>query len=96
MIVFLAVTVLVLKYDLISANVLKSAVVASYTIIAILIFAWNDMIDWKVGLIFGVGQAAGGYITAEFASNYRNANFWAFIVLVVVIILAILSSFEII
>ena len=94
-IVFLIVTVLFLKYDLISANVLKTAVVGLYTIVAVGLFHWKGLIDWKVGLTIGIGQAIGGYITAEFASKYPKANVWAYYLLVMMVLLAILSSFGI-
>jgi len=65
-VVFLVVTVLILKYDLISANALKTVVVAVYTLVAVAMFHYNGLIDWKVGMTIGVGQAIGGYLTAEF------------------------------
>ena len=94
-VIFLIVTVLILKYDLISANALKTAVVAFYTIIAVLMFHFSGLIDWKIGLTIGIGQAAGGFLTAEFASKYEKANLCAYIILVAVVILAILSTFGI-
>jgi len=94
-IVFLMATVLILKYDLITANALKTLIVASYTVIVLMIFAYQGLIDWQVGLIIGIGQATGGYLTAEFASKNDKAQYWAYIVLVIMVISAILSTFGI-
>ncbi len=94
-VVFLIITVLILKYNLIAANALKTAVVASYTLIAVIMFHYSGLIDWKIGITIGVGQAAGGYITAEFASKYPQAQIWAYVLLVVVVVIAILSTFGI-
>lgn len=94
-IVFLVVTVLILKYDLISANALKTIIVAVYTCIAVAMFHYSGLIDWRVGLTIGVGQAAGGYLTAEFASKYPSAQYWAYGLLIVMVLLAILSTFGI-
>ncbi len=95
-IAFLVLTVIVLKYDLISANVLKTAVVAIYTFIAVIIFEWNGMIDWKIGLVIGIGQAIGGYLAAEFLSKDPRAQIWAYVLLIIMVIVAILSTFRII
>ena len=94
-VVFLVVTVIILKYDLISANVLKTAIVGIYTILAVALFHWKGLIDWKIGGTIGIGQAVGGYLTAEFASKYPKANVWAYYVLVFMVLLAILSTFGI-
>ncbi len=94
-IVFLIVTVLILKYNLIKANALKTVVVAVYTIIAVVMFHYNGLIDWRVGLTIGAGQAVGGYLTAEFASKYKQAQYWAYGILIIMVIVAILSTFGI-
>ena len=94
-VVFLATTVLILKYDLISANVLKTFIVAAYTILALAIFHFTGFVDWKIGLTIGIGQAIGGYVAAEFASKYPRAQIFAYVLLVVMVVLAILSTFGI-
>ena len=40
-----------------------------------------------------IGQTAGGWWTAQFASKYSSADVWAYRVLVVVVIGAILNMF---
>ncbi|MEZ4987853.1 MAG: sulfite exporter TauE/SafE family protein [Saprospiraceae bacterium] len=90
---FLAAMVLVAHYNLTDSNAVKGVVVAVYTITAVVIFAWQGMIDWKIGLLMGVGQMAGGYLTARYAATDPRANAWAYRLLVAVVILAILRTF---
>lgn len=90
---FLAALVLLSNYDLINANVLKGLTVAIYTIFAVLFFHWQGLIDWKIGGLMAIGQLAGGFLTATYASRYPQANLWAYRLLIVVIIAAIARAF---
>ena len=92
---FLAIMVLGARYSLIDANAVKIVVVAIYTVIALAIFQYRGLIDWKIGLIMAIGQTFGGYYTALFATKYEKANIWAHRVLVVVVIFAILKLFNV-
>ncbi|MEM6963497.1 MAG: sulfite exporter TauE/SafE family protein [Bacteroidota bacterium] len=94
-VMFLIVAVLIAGYNIISANILKAFVVALYTVVAIAVFHWQGFIDWKIGMVMAVGQTAGGWWTANFASNYPQADIWAYRVLVVVVIGALLNMFGI-
>ncbi len=95
-ILFLAAMVLGARYSLIDANAVKIVVVGLYTLLAIIIFQARGLIDWKIALIFAVGQTIGGYLTAHYASRYPQANKWAYRVLVVVVVLAIVRLFDLV
>lgn len=90
---FLAVMVLGAGQDLIRANAVKGLVVALFTLMAILIFHWKGMIDWKIGLVLASGQALGGFLTARYASRYPGARVWAYRLLVIVVVGSILRIF---
>lgn len=90
---FLAVMVLLARYSLMDANVLKSFVVGLYTLLVILVFQYHGMIDWKLGLLMALGQTAGGWLTAHYASNSPKANSWAYWVLVAIVLLAVVKLF---
>lgn len=90
---FLAAMVLAARYSIMDANVIKSFVVGLYTALALAVFAWQGLVDWKIGGIMAVGQMIGGYLTAHYASRFPQANEWAHRVLVVVVIGAILQLF---
>lgn len=92
-VLFLIVMVLVANYNIMDANVVKAFVVALYTIAAVAIFHWQGLIDWKIGMLMAVGQTAGGWLTAHYASQYPKADVWAYRVLIVVVIWAILRMF---
>ena len=92
---FLAAMVLGARYGIIDANAVKIVVVGAYTILAIAIFQWRGLIDWKIGLIMAIGQTFGGYFTAHYASKYEGANVWAHRILVAVVILAIFKLFNV-
>lgn len=93
-VIFLAVTVLWAHFSLMDSNVMKSAIVGVYTLLALLIFQWNGMIDWKIGGVMAIGQATGGYLMANYASKYPQANVWAHRILVVIVILALIKMFN--
>ncbi len=90
---FLAIMVLVARYEIIQANVIKALVVTAYTLIAVAIFSWRGLIDWPIGLLMAAGQMMGGYLTARFASQHPKAGLYAYRLLIVVIIAAIAKAF---
>ena len=90
---FLAAMVLVARYNIIDANAVKIFIVFLYTFLVVAIFQWKGLINWKYGLIIAIGQVVGGYLTAHYASKYPAAQKWAYWMLVVIVILAILKLF---
>ena len=90
---FLGVMVLVARFNLIEANAIKIFVVFLYTIVVLSIFQWKGLVDWKYGLIIAIGQVAGGYLSAEFASKYKNAQKWAYGLLIVIVVTVLLKLF---
>lgn len=93
---FLAIMVLFAHYSLVEANAVKLTVIANYTLLVIVIFQWQGLIDWKIGLIMAVGQAAGGWLTATFAAKHPKANVWAHRLLVVMVVAAIVHMFGVV
>ncbi len=93
---FLAATVLGARFSLIDANVMKSVVVCFLTLLALIVFQWRGLVDWKFGALMAVGQTAGGYYTARFASVYPRANVWAYRILVAMVIFSILMLYDVI
>ena len=49
------------RIDLVRTNAIKVLVVFIYTIIAVAIFIWSDLISWKVGLLLAAGNAGGAW-----------------------------------
>jgi uncharacterized membrane protein YfcA len=92
---FLAAMVLGARFSIMESNAVKSFVVGLYTLFVVAIFQWQGLIDWKFGLILASGQMAGGWLTATYASRYKSADLWAYRLLIVVIIVAIIKVFNI-
>ncbi len=92
---FLAAMVLGARYSMIDANALKALVVGAIQVVAVAIFWHKGLIDWRVGGIMALGQAAGGYLTAHYASRLPGANKWAHRLLVVVVVLSLAKLFEV-
>ncbi|NNE30478.1 MAG: sulfite exporter TauE/SafE family protein [Saprospiraceae bacterium] len=90
---FLAGMVLAARYSIIDANGVKVWLVAFYTLFGIAIFHWQGLIDWKAGGLLAIGQAVGGFLAARFATKHPKANLWAYRLLVLIIVLAILRLF---
>ena len=93
---YLAVMVLIVRYDIIEGNAIKSFVVALYTILVIAIFQWKGLIRWDIGLIMAIGQTFGGWYSARFASKNKLAGLVAYWLLVVIVTGALLSLFDLI
>ena len=86
---FLAITVLLARYDLLTANILKTIMVTILASVGLIWFVYLGWIDWKLGGIMAIGQAAGGYLTAHYASRIDRANELAYYVLIVVVSIAL-------
>jgi hypothetical protein len=91
---FLAATVLGARLSLLDANILKSVVIAIFTVPVIIIFHLKGLIDWQYGLLMAVGQTLGGYMMAHWASRFPGANKWAYRLLIIMVILAIIKLFD--
>lgn len=92
---FLAFLVLISKYSIVDANAIKTIIVFLYTCIILVIFAWKGLVDWKIGILLAVGQSLGGYLTALYGPRYTHIAVWAYRFLVTIIILSILSQFNV-
>lgn len=55
------------KSSLLQANVVKVFVVLMYSIIALAMFAYNDLVSWQHGLILAIGNSSGAFISSRLA-----------------------------
>jgi len=90
---FLAAMVLGAKFELMESNALKIFVVAVLTTVALAVFAWKGMVDWRIGGLVAIGQGAGGWAGGYFGSKYASANVWAYRLLVLVVIGVLVKLF---
>ena len=71
--------------SLVKSNAVKVTVVLIYTISAVAIFAYNDKINWKIGLILAVGNAAGGWVASRWSVNKGDGMVRKFLIVAVVL-----------
>lgn len=90
---FLAAMVLGAKFEFMESNALKIFVVAVLTTVALAVFAWKGMVDWRVGGLVAIGQGAGGWAGGYFGSKYPSANVWAYRILVFVVVGVLIKLF---
>jgi len=93
-VLFLLLIVIFAKYDLITGNALKIAIVAIYSIFVLGMFSFYGMVNWKAGLTLAIGQGLGGYFAAKNASRMEGASKWAYRILIVIVGLVIIKNFE--
>lgn len=75
-------------FDLLKANAMKVFMILSYTIIALFIFIWYDLIDWRTGLILSCGNMAGAWIGTHLSIRW-GAKYIRYILLAALIVVAL-------
>ena len=82
------------RETLVRANMHKAFIVMIYTIPALLVFVWNDNIDWGLGLALGAGNAVGAYVGANLSVKKGEAIVRkVMFVAIIVIVLKLLDFF---
>lgn len=74
------------KLSLVKANATKVAVVCIYTIGAIAIFALNDKINWKYGLILSIGNASGAWFSSRWSVGKGDKMIKVFVLIMISIL----------
>ncbi|MBL4755555.1 MAG: sulfite exporter TauE/SafE family protein [Flavobacteriales bacterium] len=87
--------VLLAQLTMSHANALKNLIVLCFSIPALIVFLYNDQVDWKLGLLMASGQMLGGWSAARFAMDVKGANVWIRRLLIVMIVAATLNLFGI-
>ena len=55
------------QMSLLNTNVTKVTVVTIYSLVALVMFSYNDAIDWKIGFWMALGTSAGAWITSRWS-----------------------------
>lgn len=84
----LAGLVLSAGYNLVRANAVKLVINMLFTIVALTVFVLNDQVDWTIGILLAIGNAAGAWIAARMAME-RGAEFVRYVLIAVVVVSAI-------
>lgn len=71
--------------DLVSSNAIKNLIGFLVTLVAAVVFAVYDLIDWLPGLTTAVGNMLGGYVGAKLAIRKGNRLIFGFLIVVMVL-----------
>jgi len=93
-VLFLAALVLVSKYSLIDANFIKIMIASTLLLPALLIYVYNDQVDWFPAIALTLGQGLGAWYATKFALENKYASLWVRRLLIVMISLAIVKLFN--
>jgi uncharacterized membrane protein YfcA len=74
--------------SLVKSNAVKVTVVLIYIIGSVIIFAYNDKIDWQMGFTLAIGNAVGGWFSSRWSVK-KGDNLVRKFLIVMVLILAI-------
>ena len=75
-------------YSLVKSNAIKVFVALIYSIAAVAVFAFNDAINWKYGLVLSIGNATGGWIMSRWSVN-KGDKFVKKVLIIMVLAMAI-------
>ncbi len=76
-------------FDLVRANAVKVLIILCFTIFALVIFVYNDQVEWFVGLVLAVGNMLGAWVASRMAVK-RGAVFVRWLLIGVVIVSAVI------
>lgn len=74
--------------SLVKSNAIKVTVALIYTVAAVAVFAYNDKIDWKVGLILAAGNALGGWLASRWSVK-KGDGLIQKVIIVMIVVMAI-------
>jgi len=74
------------RMSLVRSNATKVAVVFMYMLSALLVFALNDKVNWKIGLILAIGNGSGAWVASRVSVNRGDGFIKTFLIIMVVIL----------
>lgn len=57
------------RFSLLKINIAKAVSVLIYTLASLIVFIYNDIINWELGIALAVGNALGGWATSRWSAN---------------------------
>lgn len=72
------------RFSLVKANAVKVLVVLIYTIAALLVFMFNDQINYVYGIVLAAGNAAGGWFASRWSVKKGDGLVKIFLIVMVV------------
>ncbi len=58
--------------SIVKVNLIKAFVVVIYTISALAVFIYNDLINWSLGIALAIGMSVGGWLTSRWSVSVNE------------------------
>jgi uncharacterized membrane protein YfcA len=72
------------SFSLVKSNAIKVVVILIYTIAAVAVFAYNDKINWEVGLVLAIGNSLGGWFASRWSVKKGDTLVKKFLIVMVI------------
>lgn len=72
--------------SLVKSNAVKVTVALIYTFSAVAVFAYNDKINWELGVILALGNAAGGWFASRWSVEKGDGVIKKFLIVIIMAI----------
>ena len=69
--------VLLMRYELIKANAIKSVLILTVGLISLSIFIYSGKVNWLIGILLSIGSIVGSHIGSNFAMK-ESSRIWVF------------------
>jgi uncharacterized membrane protein YfcA len=79
---------------LVRANATKVVVVFTYMLAALAVFAFNDKVNWTIGLVLAIGNGAGAWLSSRIQVNKGDKVVKVFLVIMVSLMVVKLWFYE--
>ncbi len=73
------------RFSLVKSNAIKVFVALIYSLSAVAIFTYHDMINWKYGLILSIGNATGGWFMSRWSVKKGDGLVRLFLIIMVIV-----------
>ncbi len=72
------------KMTLVRANATKVVVVFIYMLSALAVFAFNDKVEWLIGLVLAIGNGTGAWVASRFSVKKGDGFIKSFLIVMVI------------
>jgi uncharacterized membrane protein YfcA len=82
--------ILACGFDLTKENPIKNFLLVIISLVSLLIYAYNGLINWQIGLVLSIGSFFGGYWGSKMA-HLENVKKWVYRILIGIITFEIIT-----
>lgn len=74
------------NFSLVKSNAIKVTVALIYTVAAVAVFAYNDKINWQMGLTLAIGNASGGWFASRWSVKKGDGFIRKFLIIMIIVL----------